>query len=748
MEDAGFSSNANANANTWDWDFPSLLSVQDMDDQTMDDIVMEDDEAGGVSLIEPDLEPAEMGPRAYSYAAHQVDVPTFQSTTAIVSSEEASVPAHTSAGGVSLQALSTLPPPALCYTGAAEDTHADQTAYSLNPVGPVQSDHDAYIPASPQEEYSSHLRRLSSISLRPTLPSDDPVENDLAQGDADETDRHMDLGSPHVESMGGLFIQQYPSAMPWSTTSALMEIAGDILGPPPYSQEDADDPRRDYDVVTFLDRWQYLPAMQSSQQVETSYENLQAWQPDSDVYSEDLPDTGRDIQGLEWSSIGTTRTTARHMRKALGPWINPHASRLSPYAHPAPPLTNSEHFYTFKRNHISHLPSYSHFQLRHTLSATSRNDIYYASNNRIQRTSLACPALSDFVLDLSAPSRSTSDFRITTLTSSPSPSFPTYASGSSDSYLIAGSFTGTYALHNLSTQQTHEGTITRAPNSITTHISIPPPHPSVHASPYALIASNDAHLRTLDLQTQTFTSRAALPASLNAAATSPDGRLRVVVGDMTEAVILDAAKGTVLQGLQGHGGEDAFCCAWAPDGVTVATGAQDGRVAVWDARNWARPVVRVDVGGVGCARSLVFTEGAGNSGGGASGQKLVVAEGEDVVSVFDCNDWSRRQDIEFFGAVAGCVVLEGGKEIVIANADRSVGGLMVFEQESDLGRCDWEGMLGGDEVMDMAEQKWVGKGLQRAEGRRTGGSVKVDVGDTGREDWPSRLGCGLEEVLI
>jgi hypothetical protein len=67
---------------------------------------------------------------------------------------------------------------------------------------------------------------------------------------------------------------------------------------------------------------------------------------------------------------------------------------------------------------------------------------------------------------------------------------------------------------------------------------------------------------------------------------------------------------------------------------------------------------------------------------------LVSAENEDVVSVFDTRSlpsshgqWQQgRQDIRFFGTIAGVTLLDGGDEIVIANGDRSVGGLMSFRR--------------------------------------------------------------------
>jgi hypothetical protein len=61
--------------------------------------------------------------------------------------------------------------------------------------------------------------------------------------------------------------------------------------------------------------------------------------------------------------------------------------------------------------------------------------------------------------------------------------------------------------------------------------------------------------------------------------------------------------------------------------------------------------------------------------------RLISAENEDVVSIFDTRDLAEtRQDIRFFGTICGVTLVDGGDEIVIANGDRSVGGLMSFRR--------------------------------------------------------------------
>ena len=158
------------------------------------------------------------------------------------------------------------------------------------------------------------------------------------------------------------------------------------------------------------------------------------------------------------------------------------------------------------------------------------------------------------------------------------------------------------------------------------------------------------------------------PSAINCSATAPDRRLRAIVGDFRDAYVTNAESGEVLVTLSGHI-DHGFACAWSSNGIHVATGAQDGKTLVWDARNWTEPLQTLH-SVMSCPRSLHFTdEGA-----------LVVAESDDVVSIYDPLTFDRRQDLRFFGSVAGVGLLDGGKEVVVANTDKSVGGLLSFER--------------------------------------------------------------------
>lgn len=428
--------------------------------------------------------------------------------------------------------------------------------------------------------------------------------------------------------------------------------------------------RIDYSVLDFLHDWEWQSQMSQVGHVNLMSHRVQSWGSSSNMFEADTLRSRRDMQGLEWSALETTRRVARQSRNTL-------------YRHRT--LFNTERknntdlktacYYRFKQTNISHRPRMMHWQLRNIVAATNRNSIFYAAKDKIIRTSLTCPDMIDTVMDLSKNSgdvhRLHTEYRITTIGSTPSPSFPEYQS---DSVLVAGGYSGEYTLLNLNDTyepKPVEGFVSQAADAINTHI-----HTLPHRRTGALGAafcSNDCSLRILDVTTNAFTHTHSYPYELNCAATSPDGRLRVLVGDMNQTLITDAENGAILLELSTHT-DHAFACAWSPDSRHVVTGAQDGRVVVYDTRNWSTPLKTLSCE-LGCARSLHFTSlsEAGEPG-------LVVAESDDYVSIYDVKSWDRKQSIDFFGAVTGVSVLDGGQEVVVGNGDKECGGLMVFER--------------------------------------------------------------------
>jgi hypothetical protein len=432
-----------------------------------------------------------------------------------------------------------------------------------------------------------------------------------------------------------------------------------------------DDPLRNYDFAEFLNDWRLrsalepeLPTYRGEAEAVTS--NIASSEP---VLRDPSKPGTIDPQGIRWDRLGPSREAAIRARRMMHPAGTMPPIESSPLLDDdmsTSPLA-AETLYRFRSFAPTHRPVINHYQLRNSLAATSRNDIFYVADQSVVRTSLASPNYVEHVLDTS---HANGDLKVSCLSALPTSLFPSYQS---NTLLVAGGLNGEYAILNTTTSVTQQGHVTHADDGLVTHV-----HDFLdrHSGlPRAAFCSNDNRLRVMDLATQSITASYYYEDALNCAATSPDGRLRALVGDTNDALISAAEDGQFLVTLRQHA-DFGFACAWSREGRYLATASQDCTVAVWDARNWSRPV-RVMDNVVACARSLQFTDAGA----------LVVVENDDMVSVYrdpgratsSPSSMPERQDIELFGAIAGCAVLDGGNEIIVANADASVGGLMAYE---------------------------------------------------------------------
>lgn len=235
---------------------------------------------------------------------------------------------------------------------------------------------------------------------------------------------------------------------------------------------------------------------------------------------------------------------------------------------------------------------------------------------------------------------------------------------------VAGGFAGEYALRGeISSHSTVEGFVTRELDGITTHVDIVKHRTSDH--PQAVISSNDASIRTLDCGTNKFVHDHKFAQPINCTDTSPDGRLRVIVGDAPDAWVVDAETGKPLQSLSGHR-DFGFACAWSPDMLHIATSNQDKTVNIWDARMW-RPLQTID-SDVACYRSLHFSP----VGGGP--RTLLMCEPADRISIVNAQTYQTRQVHDFFGEIGGADFSPDGGRIWVANMDPEFGGFMEFDR--------------------------------------------------------------------
>ena len=395
------------------------------------------------------------------------------------------------------------------------------------------------------------------------------------------------------------------------------------------------------------------------------------------ILVEDLDYEHCDYQGLDWSTIGATREDARAIRNMLycNYRNNPDMEdRLfEDYRDRAPTLPTSDDSFRFRRFMPRHKAKLAHFQLRHLLAAPTKNAIFFPTTHGVSCADTTFNT-QQCVMDFAkrhgdGPTVLT---RVSTL-------------AASDGVVVIGGYEGEYAVKSLFSA--HDGCfaaglLTRWNNNITNHVHTFLGRRS--GLPQVVFCSNDSKVRVLDCYTDTVIQTRDFGWIVNCSVTSPDGRLRLIVGDDTQPVVVDAESGRKIVGLQRHH-DYGFACDWSPNGVYMATGNQDGSVQIWDARNWSRPLLKEPIGTeIGGARSVHFSP----VGGGRP--VLLMAEPADIVSVVDAVTFETAQQFDFFGEIGGTAFVPDGSSFFVANTDQALGGLLEFErvQWDDYGKDD------------------------------------------------------------
>jgi WD40 repeat protein len=327
-------------------------------------------------------------------------------------------------------------------------------------------------------------------------------------------------------------------------------------------------------------------------------------------------------------------------------------------------LPSTENFFRFKKMDVRRDISLAHFQLRSVLACPTRTQAFYPSVQGIN------------VLN-TATKKTTLAMNLRAFPGMAAPAISTLDAGCG--VLMSGTFNGDYFLQSLSTEDKKscsEGQISTDISGITNHIKIYKPRRS--GSPVAAIASNDHGFRLMDLQTEKFTAKFTYPFALNCSAMSPDGRLRVVVGDDLNVLITNAETGEILQQLGGHR-DYGFACDWSDNGYTVATGFQDKTVKIWDARRWhnskgvSTPIctIKTEMAGV---RNLRF------SPTGCGKPILAAAEEADYIHLIDASTFTTKQTIDIFGEIGGVAFTNDGQDFNVLCCDAHRGGLLQFER--------------------------------------------------------------------
>lgn len=428
---------------------------------------------------------------------------------------------------------------------------------------------------------------------------------------------------------------------------------------------------------------------------------------------------GRNFQGLNWKALGTTKSAVQEARrKTYLHHTNLMSHRIFPqYADlngPARfqrhtkvdgqrwanagsdmPMGSHDNHFRFRQMNLQCKPQLTHCQLRDMMSASSKNAVFYAGRGEVLCLNPETNTVESIMqLDQQYPEfESYPMTEVGTLTAT-------------HDLLIVGGFAGQYAMKSLLTSNDNDyvkGRITHAViDGSTNHIHTFLARQS--GLPAAVFCSNDQHVRILDCSTDTVIAEHNIGWAINCSATSPDGRLRLLVGDQTDPWIVAADTGKREVTLPNHQ-DFGFACDWAPDGLHVATGNQDGIVQIFDCRKWTHPleVLRTELGGV---RTMKF------SPLGSGKRVLAMAEPADFVSVVDAETFQSQQRFEFLGEIGGLSFTPEGEKLFVANTDQDFGGVLEFDRAGDgqrygFARSEYrEGVEGGlvDEYIHLDEE--------------------------------------------
>ncbi|CAG8096843.1 unnamed protein product [Penicillium olsonii] len=383
-----------------------------------------------------------------------------------------------------------------------------------------------------------------------------------------------------------------------------------------------------------------------------------SWEPPREtVRPHDWRRNFYDLQQIPWTeTLRVRRSDARALRDAW--YTSYHNLDYSHLSH-AKRLPLTESAFREHSMHTSHRASIEHFQLRNLMSTPAYNTVHFASRSKLMSWT---PSTGDAkcLIDLSQPDPESGflgPVKISTMKTA-------------HGLTIAGGFCGEYALHSSAGGTGIKGLVTPNFNDgITNHVDVVPNRTG--PSPTGVFASNDKHLRILDTETNVFTSDQELSQPINCTATSPDSRLRVVIGDSPDAWVIESDTGRPVQPLRGHR-DFGFACAWSPDMRHIATSNQDKTVIIWDARTW-RPLETIDSDVAGY-RSLRFSP----VGGGP--RTLLCTEPADRISIVDAQLFRSRQVHDFFGEVGGADYSPCGSNIWVANTDCHFGGFMQYQR--------------------------------------------------------------------
>ena len=550
--------------------------------------------------------------------------------------------------------------------------------------------------------HQSFPQSLVAVPAPPTADEEQTSSDVFAEGTSQSTHQHateshapahtnaqhaeLNVALPSLNDVFGLeFLSQSAPAIEIASTSHIDDFPAD------YS-DDVEDNMKNFHLDEFFHYWKQKTSSVVDHYPPISHlaNDLSKVQRPKKVSCHDLDRERGDYQGIHWSRFRTTKAQAREVRRMtyrnhrnLNPSEQPtfgtKAYKAKFHDHVMP---DSDVYFHFKETNLRCRPYTAHFQLRHNLSASSKNAVFYSQRpsedggdggdtKTCWGPKIMCfnpeTDTTECAMDLTklASKDAAKLDRVTTLTAS-------------NGVLVAGGLEGVYAIKSLSaTFETRPitGVITDDPNCSTNCVQTFLDRRS--GLPQAVFDSNDMSIRTLDCLTNRVVQHHRFPCPINCSAMSPDGRLRLLVGDSCYPIVANSETGEMISVLTGHQ-DYGFACAWAPDGITMATGHQDGLVQVWDARKLNRSLHTMPMEMGGC-RTMTF------SPAGSGKRVLVLAEPADFIHIIDAQNFGSKQVIDFFGEIAGISMPPDGSRLYVANGDPKYGGIMEFGRSSHCG---------------------------------------------------------------
>ncbi|KAK1302372.1 hypothetical protein QJS10_CPB12g01213 [Acorus calamus] len=375
--------------------------------------------------------------------------------------------------------------------------------------------------------------------------------------------------------------------------------------------------------------------------------------------------SGKDVQGIPWERLNFTRDKYREMRlRQYKNYENVPSSRHE-LEKECMKTEKGSSLYGFQFNTRLVKPTIVHFQLRNLLWATSKHDVYLMQNYSVMHWSSllrrgkevlnVAGQIIPSVRSRDSIAQALSRVQISTMSVR-------------DGLLVAGGFQGELLCKYLNRPgvafctklASDENAITNAVDSYRT------PNGSIRL----IAANNDCKVRVLDADSFTLLGHHSFPWSVNNTSVSPDGKLLAILGDSPNCLIADPQSGKVIGNLKGHL-DYSFASAWHPDGHVLATGNQDTTCRLWDVRKLSESFA-VLRGRMGAIRAINFS---------SDGRFMAMAEPADFVHIYDTQSgYSKAQEIDLFGEIAGISFSPDTEALFVGVADRTYGGLLEYNR--------------------------------------------------------------------